>query len=726
MSGRYRDEGDYNKGGGGGSRWDRRDSGGGGYGRVAGTEVVEVAVVVGAATAAVVVGAGVVTDKTNAGDTPEKTIENALWAFKQEIKHKTDNLNAVLLEAVASCSHKTLHYALLLGLLHGENPDWVNGFVAAAGQRFESELAAGRVDGPRLLLRLFACLSRASVLHHADVVGLLQRLLEAAHSLATAGSDPSGLTWQPWCDQLAYMVLGALVWGGLPLQEGCPAEHSSLLEAVSSYMAARPVQESVELRPMYGASDASDASAASDSGGASFLGQLWDAVQVLRDPEVNWAVKSIPSELLDAFNAKLAGQAAAELPPIQLPQGVPGVPAGAAGEGLVQRAQTALALQDRYPPRGGMVILDSQYTDGGRIAAERFVAEEYIIDALGAFDSHRVELVQILCSGLPLPYDYSGLLCETLFAQLLRLPGPRLCPVAFSALIAHAALLRPAFPKYLAGSVRQLYLRLQFLAPELAGRLADVLAHFITNMNFRWPWDRYRAGLSQPPGGPQRTFLVLVLQHLVGQQAGQAALLALLGSMYSSMSQRLSLALARLLELRLLSPVAAAGWLTSSPKLQFGPAPQEASASDAWALLHSILSGTLARYDGAVQHRARLQDGVRKVRTKLNVASEESAAAVEAQQQAEEAAARGEEAAGTGGEQRERIVWPGGEGGGSRSGPVHRAEVAALREQLMAKKLAAAEDALAQHEAQLAGLEGVRGETLLQCAAFPLSGVETC
>jgi len=97
----------------------------------------------------------------------------------------------------------------------------------------------------------------------------------------------------------------------------------------------------------------------------------------------------------------------------------------------------------------------------------------------------RVELAQMLCSSLPLPYDYSGLLCETLFAQLLRLPAPRLSPVAFSALIAHAALLRPGFPKYLAGSVRQLYLRLQFLAPELSLRLADVLAHFITNMNFR-------------------------------------------------------------------------------------------------------------------------------------------------------------------------------------------------------------------------------------------------
>lgn len=40
------------------------------------------------------------------------------------------------------------------------------------------------------------------------------------------------------------------------------------------------LQESVELRPMFGAADAADASAASDSGGASFLGQLWQAVQV--------------------------------------------------------------------------------------------------------------------------------------------------------------------------------------------------------------------------------------------------------------------------------------------------------------------------------------------------------------------------------------------------------------------------------------------------------------
>jgi hypothetical protein len=173
-------------------------------------------------------------------------------------------------------------------------------------------------------------------------------------------------------------------------------------------------------------------------------------------------------------------------------------------------------------------------------------------------------------------------------------------------------------------------------------------------------------------------------------------------------------ALRRLQELGLLGAEDCVKWLTASPVLQFGPAPHEASASDAWALLHSILSGTLARYEGALQHRARLQDAVKKAQGKLNAASEESAAAVEAQQQAEEAAARGEEGSEDANAQRQRIVWPGGEGGGSRSGPVHRAEVAALREQLMAKKLAAAEEALSHHEAGLAGMEAARGVTLLQ------------
>jgi hypothetical protein len=57
-------------------------------------------------------------DKTVAGDTPEKTIENALWAFKQEIKHKTENvcldtcMNRVTFVRLFVCLHSSSCMAL--------------------------------------------------------------------------------------------------------------------------------------------------------------------------------------------------------------------------------------------------------------------------------------------------------------------------------------------------------------------------------------------------------------------------------------------------------------------------------------------------------------------------------------------------------------------------------------------------------------------------------------
>jgi hypothetical protein len=36
-----------------------------------------------------------------------------------------------------------------------------------------------------------------------------------------------------------------------------------------------------------------------------------------------------------------------------------------------------------------MVILDAQYTDAGRAPAERFVAEEYILDLLNSWEGYR-------------------------------------------------------------------------------------------------------------------------------------------------------------------------------------------------------------------------------------------------------------------------------------------------------------------------------------------------
>lgn len=91
----------------------------------------------------------------------------------------------------------------------------------------------------------------------------------------------------------------------------------------------------------------------------------------------------------------------------------------------------------------------------------------------------------MLCRGLQLPYQYSGLLCETLLAAGLALPAPVLPPAALAGLLSATALLRPDFPKYLAGCMRQIFLRLGYLDPALARSAAQLLGCFITNMGFR-------------------------------------------------------------------------------------------------------------------------------------------------------------------------------------------------------------------------------------------------
>eukprot|EP00983_Pelagomonas_calceolata_P030117 943610-Pelagomonas_calceolata.AAC.7 len=59
-------------------------------------------------------------------------------------------------------------------------------------------------------------------------------------------------------------------------------------------------------------------------------------------------------------------------------------------------ALTVGALLGAYPPHGGIRLLEPQHTDGGRPAIDRFVAEDYIIDTLAAFDADRCGALALL------------------------------------------------------------------------------------------------------------------------------------------------------------------------------------------------------------------------------------------------------------------------------------------------------------------------------------------
>lgn len=70
-------------------------------------------------------------------------------------------------------------------------------------------------------------------------------------------------------------------------------------------------------------------------------------MQSLSSSETPWEVESLPLKLLEVLRHKLDGTPV-ELPPINLPQAVPDGPPDASVLGLVDKAEVALQLQDRY------------------------------------------------------------------------------------------------------------------------------------------------------------------------------------------------------------------------------------------------------------------------------------------------------------------------------------------------------------------------------------------
>ena len=94
--------------------------------------------------------------------------------------------------------------------------------------------------------------------------------LTAASLLGGEGKDKERI-WQPYADFLVSAVLMALPWGGAELAEGAPAELQKLTADVEKYMELRPSTHTAALRPFL---KGDDPASTSDSGAASFLGQV--------------------------------------------------------------------------------------------------------------------------------------------------------------------------------------------------------------------------------------------------------------------------------------------------------------------------------------------------------------------------------------------------------------------------------------------------------------------
>jgi len=73
------------------------------------------------------------------------------------------------------------------GLLNSDDPDFTAALIQLASDQFNAALMAGDKNRARLLLRFFAALVVANVLHASSVLAALLSLVEAASATAAAG-----------------------------------------------------------------------------------------------------------------------------------------------------------------------------------------------------------------------------------------------------------------------------------------------------------------------------------------------------------------------------------------------------------------------------------------------------------------------------------------------------------------------------------------------------------
>lgn len=445
--------------------------------------------------------------------------------LEREKAYSPSEVIDLILEASVSLTTKTPYLATLVGLLNTEASEFVEKIIEKSNEQFNESLAQGDFHRGKMLLRFFCALVLTNVLSASSVISALDAVVETA--VASLSAVPSGAqkAWQLWSDKLVSLVVLALPWARSELADSVGPELRRVGERIDAYLAARPYSESAEFRPFFVATGDNDAAARSDSGGASLLPELWSAVKVCGEQH-GWDTVTIP-RAHETFEPRLLSATPHQLPHVSIPQRPPFDLPGISG------AEALCAALAAFPPRGHIRLLDPKHTEGGggsggaaaaeeggvqkegqRQPLEYFIAQEYFIDTLVNFRTERVECARQLV-GLPLPFPREPLLAETLFAQMLRLPAPQLRPVCYGTLIAAVCKLAAPFARSMSACIRECFVRLSAMEPELRSRLAEWLAYHLSNFGYMWPWNKWEAVLALHRSAPQRAFCREVIARLV-------------------------------------------------------------------------------------------------------------------------------------------------------------------------------------------------------------------
>ena len=96
-----------------------------------------------------------------------------------------------------------------------------------------------------------------------------------------------------------------------------------------------------------------------------------------------------------------------------------------------------------------MRLIASETSLAGDFAdMDRIIVEDYLLHTIHAFAANREACVFQITQRLHLPFSYDWIVCELLFAQMLRLPHSQLRPYAYQSILLGLTEVTPRIARY--------------------------------------------------------------------------------------------------------------------------------------------------------------------------------------------------------------------------------------------------------------------------------------
>ncbi|QDZ21442.1 MIF4G-like domain-containing protein [Chloropicon primus] len=433
--------------------------------------------------------------------------------------------------------HDVLAYLLSLMCRKGNyGRDLCKGVLSEVVRTTGSSIKSGLPVHAKIGLRFLACCSAADVLEPKTAASIMNMTVESATKAREKSKTQDKLAnYAFYGEYLVYCVLCALPLAAESLQRTEKEMLASLLEKLGAYIAGRPKMKNDSLCLYKGEGYPTLANVGVGGCGAGVAGQvdwIWAAYQSdgAHSPDFDWS----KVETINHFEPAGAASAAAEAKQdgVEMVVDGNGKAEGPAegGDEVMNDSTTknesgkeglkSITEEELIPPRhqkSGETVpsfyfsqetvekvdrftevvapycsfLPKQHTRLGDHDLNQVLIHELAADSLTSLATSPQNLGKILVSLPAGGLQYTAVLAEAVFSDMLQLPSQHFAPIFYSGVISDLCLKMPGFPKYMSACVRYALERVDSMDLEASQRLAQWQAYHLSAFQFQWPWERW-------------------------------------------------------------------------------------------------------------------------------------------------------------------------------------------------------------------------------------------